>query len=133
MPMKIIRAGLTFAVLALALLATACFSGSNTATSTGTPTPPTPSVATPKPTVLSTSANYSGTADGYFVTLDISVKNDGSEGTVLVQATVTQAGKTTSNEMPVFVKKGATAETKMTFPLVWKGGDATYVIKAVTP
>ena len=132
MPMKIIRACLLIAVLALPLLASACFS--NNSSSSGTPTtPPTPEVARPKPSVLNTSANYSGTQDGYFVTLDINIKNDGSEGTVLVQASVTQAGKTINNEMPVFVKKGATAETKMTFPLVWKGGEATYVIKAVTP
>ena len=67
------------------------------------------------------------------VTLDINIKNEGSEGTVLVQAAVTQAGKTITNEMPVFVKKGATGETKMTFPLVWKGGETTYTIKAITP
>jgi hypothetical protein len=118
------------AVLGIGLLATSCFGGT---TGSGSTVSATPDVLRPKPSVLSTSANYSGTADGYFVTLDINIKNDGSEGTILVQATVTQAGKTSTNEMPVFVKKGATGETKMTFPLVWKGGDATYEVKAVTP
>jgi hypothetical protein len=128
---RIIGALMLTAALALSILSTSCF-GSSTPGSTSTVTP-TPDVLRPKPSVVSTSANYSGTQNGYFVTLDINVKNDGSEGTILVQATVTQSGKTTTNEMPVFVKKGGNGETKMTFPLVWKGGEATYEIKAITP
>ena len=127
---RIICSVALLAVLGIGLLATSCFGSTS---GTGSTVPPTPDVLRPKPAVVSTSANYSGTADGYFVTLDINIKNEGSEGTILVQATVTQAGKTSTNEMPVFVRKGATGETKMTFPLVWKGGDATYVVKAVTP
>jgi hypothetical protein len=129
-PRRIIGSLVMLTALGLGLLATSCFSGTSGNSSTVSPTP---DVLKPKPTVISSSANYSGTADGYYVTLDINIKNEGSEGTVLVQATVTQAGKSTTNEMPVFVKKGATGETKMTFPLVWKGGEATYTIKAVTP
>jgi hypothetical protein len=119
------------ALLALSILGTSCF-GSDSASSTTTPSTVL-EVVKPKPSVVNTSANYSGTENGYYVTLDINIKNDGSEGTILVQASVTQNGKTTTNEMPVFVKKGGNGETKMTFPLVWKGGEATYTIKAVTP
>jgi hypothetical protein len=128
---RIIGACLLLIALALSIMSTSCF-GSSTPGSSSTATP-TPEVMKPKPSVVNTSANYSGTANGYFVTLDINIKNDGSEGTVLVQASVTQSGKTTTNEMPVFVKKGGNGETKMTFPLVWKGGEATYEIKAITP
>ena len=111
----------------LMVAATSCF-GSNGGSSTATP-----EVLKPKPSVQKTVANFSGTKDGYYVTLDIIVKNSGSEGVILVTAAVTQAGRTQQDEMEVFLKQGASHELKMTFPLVWKGGEPTYNVQAIIP
>ena len=119
-------------MITIMLVSTSCFGGASLAgdNSSGSSAP---TVITPKPVVQSTVAATSGTAGGYYVTMDITVKNEGAEGTILVIANVTQAGKTATNEMPVFIKKGGTQELKMTFPLVWKGGDPTYTVQAVIP
>ena len=129
---RILGSSVLVIVVLMMLVSTSCFGGASMAgdDSSGTSAP---AIITPKPVVQTTVAATSGTANGYYVTLDITVKNDGAEGTILVIANVTQAGVTATNEMPVFIKKGATQELKMTFPLVWKGGDPTYTVQAVIP
>jgi hypothetical protein len=110
------------------ILSTAGCFGSNNGSSSATPT-----VEIPKPHIEGVVAPTSGTQSAYFATLDIKVKNDGAEGTVLVQATVTQAGSSASREMPVFLKQGETHELKLTYPLVWEGGTFTSDVKAIVP
>jgi hypothetical protein len=90
-------------------------------------------VVKPQPRVENVVATTSGSPSAYYATLDIKIKNVGAEGTVLVQAAVTQNGKTSSNEMPVFLKKNETHELKLTFPLVWQGGDFTSSVKTIVP
>lgn len=97
-------------------------SGSTTAT-----------VVKPQPQVESVVASTSGTQSAYYATLDIKVKNNGAEGTILVQGYVTQSGKTSQNEMPVFLKEGEEHELKLTFPLVWEGGNFTCTALAIVP
>jgi hypothetical protein len=117
-------------VVALALASTSCFGDNsfNSSSSKGTPT-----VVKPQPTVVSTVASTSGTQSAYFATLDIKVKNSGAEGTILVQANITQNGKTSQNEMPVFLKQNEEHELKMTFPLTWQGGEFTSSVQAIIP
>ena len=112
---------------ALILLATSC---STTAGSTNNATP---TVVKPEPVVESTTATTSGNQDNYFTTLDVKVKNNGADGMILVQASVTQAGKITQNEDHTFIKNGQTGEFELTFPLVWKGGDFTYSVQTSLP
>jgi hypothetical protein len=78
-------------------------------------------------------ATTTGTQSAYYATLDIKVKNNGAEGVILVQAQVTQGGRTGSNEMPVFLKQNETHELKLTFPLVWEGGEFTSTVKTLVP
>ena len=110
---------------------TGCFGGSNSA-GDGSPTP-SGAMLKPKPSVLPVTAATSGTESAYYTTLDIKVKNQGAEGIVLVKASVTQAGTTNTDEMPVYLTKNETEEIKLTFPLVWKGGEFSYDVQAVLP
>ena len=94
---------------------------------------PTPTLVKPKPRIESVVANTSGTQSAYFATLDIKVKNEGAEGTILVIGSVTQAGKTSQNQMEVFLKQGEEHELKLTYPLVWQGGEFTTNVQAIVP
>jgi hypothetical protein len=115
---------------ALIFTTAGCFSNSNSGDNS--PTVQATSVK-PKPSVTSVVATTSGTADAYYAILDIRVKNDGAEGTINVVATVTQSGKINQREMPVYLKQGETHELKLTFPLVWKGGDWTPKVQTQVP
>lgn len=106
---------------------TSCF-GNSTAGDSGSSAP-----VAPQPQVESVLATTSGTHLGYYTILDIKVKNNGAEGIILVQASVTQNGNTNHNEMPVYLSQGEEQELKLTFPLVWKGGDFTCNVQAVLP
>lgn len=91
------------------------------------------SAVKPAPEVVKVVATTSGTESAYYATLDIKVKNSGAEGTILVKATLTQNGTSSSNEMPVFLKQNETHELKLTFPLVWRGGDFTSNVETIVP
>jgi len=115
-------------VIVFILLSASCF-GTDTSSTTST----TSSALKPQPKVESVIATTSGTETAYFTTLDIKVRNDGAEGTILVVASVTQNGTTNQNKMPVFLKKGENHELKMTFPLVWGGGEFTSNVQTTVP
>jgi hypothetical protein len=115
-------------IIVFILLSTSCF-GTDTSSTTST----TSSALKPQPKVESVIATTSGTETAYFTTLDIKVRNDGAEGTILVVASVTQNGTTNQNKMPVFLKKGENHELKMTFPLVWGGGEFTSNVQTTVP
>jgi hypothetical protein len=114
----------------LMLTFTGCFGSGNRTEITTTITP---DALKPKPTVLPVVATTSGTEAAYYAVLDIKVKNEGAEGVVLVKASVTQNGVTNTNEMPVYLKNKETHGLKMTFPLVWKGGEFKSAVEAVVP
>jgi hypothetical protein len=115
---------------ALMLVSTSCF-GINPAS--GANASATPTVVKPQPRIENVVATTSGTKSSYYATLDIKVKNDGAEGTILVIGSVTQAGKSAQNEMEVFLKQGESHELKLTYSLVWQGGDFTTNVQAIVP
>lgn len=115
--------------LLMALFSAGCFSNNSPK---GTATTAV-DVVKPLPEVQSVVATTSGTQSSYFATLDIKVKNSGAEGVILVQAQVTQNGRTNSNEMPVYLKQNETHELKLTFPLIWQGGEFTSKVDTVIP
>jgi hypothetical protein len=121
-------AAIAVMLAALMVLSTGCFGSSN-----AQPTTSTSEAVKPKPSVVKTVATTSGTESAYYATLDITVKNDGAEGTILVQASITQTGKTTQNSMPVFLKEGQDHELKLTFPLTWQGGEWTSNVQTIIP
>jgi ABC-type glycerol-3-phosphate transport system substrate-binding protein len=128
---RIILTGAVILVLTIALLTglTGCFLSSNNSSKDTT----TPTVVKPAPEVVSVVATTSGTHSAYYTTLDIKVKNSGAEGTILVKATVIQNGKNSYNEMEVFLKQNESHELKLTFPLVWQGGDFTSNVETIVP
>jgi hypothetical protein len=117
-------------IVVLVFTCAGCFSNN---TSTGTTSAAPSSVVKPKPQVEGVVATTSGTQTAYYATLDIKVKNVGAEGTILVQASITQGGRASANEMPVFLKQNETHELKLTFPLVWGGGEFTSNVVTIVP
>jgi ABC-type Fe3+-hydroxamate transport system substrate-binding protein len=118
-------------LVALLISLTGCLG--NIGTSEQTPSADSNNAVKPKAIVEKVVATTSGTEKAYYATLDIKVKNDGAEGVVLVRASVTQSGKTTQNEMPVYLAQGETHQLKLTFPLVWQGGEFTSSVQTVIP
>jgi hypothetical protein len=124
---KIILVGLTAGLISLAALSGCTGAGQSTSASVSA------QAVKPQPAVVNVVATTSGTESAYYATLDITVKNKGAEGTILVQATVTQNGKSSQNQMPVFLKQNETHELKLTYPLTWMGGDFTSDVKTIVP
>ena len=127
---RIIGVAVLVMAAALIMLSTGCF-GTNPTNTTNSPA--TPTVVKPQPRVENVVATTSGTKNSYYATLAIKVKNEGAEGTILVIGTVTQAGKSAQNDMEVFLKQGESHELKLTYPLVWQGGDFTPSVQAIVP
>jgi len=117
-------------LVALILAGAGCISNSSTEQ---TPTTASEKAVLPEPVVEKVIATTSGTEKAYYAILNIRVKNNGAEGVILVQASVSQAGKTNTSEMPVYLKEGESHEIKLTFPLVWKGGEFTSHVETIVP
>jgi len=121
-------------ILAIALSAGACFAGNtDDDDDDNTTTTSKATVIIPDPEVVSVVASTSGTEDAYYVTLDIKVTNNGADGIILIEATVTQGDEIQKDETTVFLKQNADYEYKMTFPLEWKGGDFETDVTASLP
>jgi hypothetical protein len=87
----------------------------------------------PQPVVKSVEAITSGMDSNYYAILEITIDNKGSDGTVIVKATLTQGGVTQTNEMVTNLNKDKTQMMRLTFPLKWKGGDWTQSVEVVVP
>jgi|WetSurMetagenome_2_1015567.scaffolds.fasta_scaffold670510_1 hypothetical protein len=116
--------------VALVFLVSSCSTGSSSGN-----TPATPKLSVPDPVVESVNAATSGMGDKYYAILDITVKNNGADGTVLVVAKITQAGLTQENEIPISINHNAKQTVKLVFPLQWKVNDwkSTIDVKAIVP
>ena len=126
-------AGLIILIALVAVLASACGGGSSASTNTS-PTPIGASnISKPNPTVLQVSATTTGTLDNYYVTLNITAKNQGADGMIIVAGNVTQAGQTQSKEMAIYLTSGSSQTVKLVFPLKWKGGEWTPSAQTVIP
>jgi hypothetical protein len=128
MKLKISRAIILIIVFSFMITVASCFKGNASSTTSVTST-----VLKPMPKVESVIAATSGTEAAYFTTLDIKVRNDGAEGTILVLAEVTQNGKSNQEKMSVFLQEGESHELKLTFPLVWQGGAFTQNVQTIVP
>ncbi|PPD57391.1 hypothetical protein [Dehalogenimonas etheniformans] len=134
---KIVRVA-AVAVLAVSLLlASGCDSvkgvfDSKDDTSTTTALPVT-SMPKPKPVVKSVEATTSGMDSHYYAILEITIENKGSDGTVIVRATLTQGGVTQTNDMITNLDKDKTQTLPLVFPLKWQGGDWTQTVDVIVP
>ena len=118
-------------LIALSLLPGCGLFSSGSTNASGTPAPGT--VLKPKPSVVDVAASTSGQLDYYYAVLDIAIKNDGADGTVLLTATVTQGTNVKTYEVPVALGKNTRESIRLIFPLKWKGGDWTPTVKIEVP
>jgi len=134
---KVLRIAFVTVLALTLLLASGCDSikgafNSNDNTSTTT-APPVTSMPKPKPVVKSVEANTSGMDNHYYAILEITIENKGSDGTVIVRATLTQGGVTQTNDMITNLDKDKTQTLPLVFPLKWQGGDWTQTVDVIVP
>ncbi len=123
--------GIVLLVAIAALLASAC--GGSSASTEDQTTMPSSQINKPQPTVVQVNATTAGVFEDYCAILDITVRNDGADGVVVVVGSITQAGETNKSEIPVSLTKGASQTVKLVFPLKWRGGDWTPNVSTEVP
>jgi hypothetical protein len=116
-----------------AVMASACGGGGSANTNPQPTSVPASDISKPRPTVLLVNATTAGILDNYYAILNITAKNEGADGIVIVVASITQAGQTQKNEMPVYLTAGSAQTVKLVFPLKWKGGDWTPTVQTEVP
>ena len=124
-------AGILLSVALAAVLASAC--GGGGASTEAKTTMPSSQINKPKPTVVLVNATTTGVFDNYYAILDITARNDGADGMVVVVGTITQAGETKKAEIPVSLSSGDTQTVKLVFPLKWMGGEWTPNVTTEVP
>jgi hypothetical protein len=126
-------AGVLILIAIAAIMASACGGGGSANTNPQPTSVPASDISKPRPTVLLVNATTAGILDNYYAILNITAKNEGADGIVIVVATITQAGQTQKNEMPVYLTSGSAQTVKLVFPLKWKGGDWTPTVQTEIP
>jgi len=125
-------AGVIILIAIAAVMASACGGGS--ASTNPNPTAVASSdISKPSPTVLLVNATTAGVLENYYAILNITAKNEGADGIVIVVGSITQAGQTQRNEIPVYLTSGSAQTVKLVFPLKWKGGDWTPTVQTEIP
>ena len=82
-------------------------------------------VAKPRPVVLAINATTTGMFDGYYAILDVTVRNEGADGMIILISGINQANKNVTNELPTYLARNMTQTVRMVLPLNWRGGDWT--------
>ena len=77
----------------------------------------------PHPLVTNINSSTAGFFEDYYVILDATVKNEGTAGSVLVVASITQADSRSTKRMPLFLDKGESQVGRFIFPIKWQGGE----------
>lgn len=124
-------AGVIILIALAAAIASAC--GGGGASNEPKPTMASSEISKPRPTVLLVNATTAGVFENYYAILDITAKNEGADGVVIIVASITQAGETKKNEMPVFLTKDNAQTIRLVFPLKWRGGDWTPTVATEVP
>ena len=125
-------AGIVLLIAMASVLASACGGGAS-ASSDAKASVISSQINKPKPTVVLVNATTAGVFDNYYAILNITTKNDGADGMIVVVGTVTQAGATNQAEIPVSLSSGETQTVKLVFPLKWMGGDWTPNVETRVP
>jgi len=124
-------AGVIILIALAAAIASACGGGGST--TAPKPTMSSSEISKPRPTVLLVNATTAGVFENYYAILDITAKNEGADGVVIIVASITQGGETKKNEMPVFLTKDNAQTIRLVFPLKWRGGDWTPTVATEVP
>ena len=125
--------GLIILIAIAAIMASACGGGSSASTNPKPTAVASSNISKPSPTVLLVNATTAGILDNYYAILNITAKNEGADGIVIVVGSITQAGQTQKNEMPVYLTSGSSQTVKLVFPIKWKGGDWTPTVETEVP
>ena len=126
-------AGVIILIAIAAVMASACGGGGSANTNSKPTSVPASDISKPSPTVLLVNATTAGMFENYYAILNITARNEGADGVVIVVASITQAGQTQKNEMPVYLTAGSAQTVKLVFPLKWKGGDWTPTVQTEVP
>lgn len=126
-------AGVIILIAIAAVMASACGGGGSANTNPQPSSVPASDISKPRPTVLLVNATTAGMFENYYAILNITARNEGADGVVIVVASITQAGQTQKNEMPVYLTSGSAQTVKLVFPLKWKGGDWTPTVQTEVP
>ena len=124
-------AGVIILIALAVAIASACGGGGST--TAPKPTMSSSEISKPRPTVLLVNATTAGVFENYYAILDITAKNEGADGVVIIVASITQGGETKKNEMPVFLTKDNAQTIRLVFPLKWRGGDWTPTVATEVP
>jgi len=125
---------LALTILVLSVIFAAGCSKINTAGSaSASQTTASDDLSKPKPVIVSVDATTSGMEDNYYAILEVTIKNTGSDGTVIVTATLTQAGQSRSSQMITNINHNTTQLLRFAFPLKWLGGDWTQNVVVSLP
>ena len=125
--------GVIILIAIAAVIASACGGGSSASTNSKPTAIASSDISKPSPTVLLVNSTTAGVLENYYAILNITAKNEGADGIVIVVASITQAGQTQRNEMPVYLTAGSAQTVKLVFPLKWKGGDWTPTVQTEIP
>jgi hypothetical protein len=126
-------AGVIILIAIAALMASACGGGSSASTNPKPTAVASSNISKPSPVVLLVNATTAGVLDDYYAILNITAKNEGADGVVIVIGSITQAGLTQKNEIPIYLQSGSSQIVKLVFPLKWKGGDWTPTVETEIP
>jgi hypothetical protein len=126
-------AGVIILIAIAALMASACGGGSSASTNPKPTAVASSNISKPSPVVLLVNATTAGVLDDYYAILNITAKNEGADGVVIVIGSITQAGLTQKNEIPIYLQSGSSQTVKLVFPLKWKGGDWTPTVETEIP
>jgi hypothetical protein len=126
-------AGVIILIAIAALMASACGGGSSASTNPKPTAVASSNISKPSPAVLLVNATTAGVLDDYYAILNITAKNEGADGVVIVVGSITQAGLTQTNEIPIYLPSGSSQTVKLVFPLKWKGGDWTPTVETEVP
>lgn len=127
-------AALVALLAALSILSLAC-AGETASTPPASPAPTvvTAKMIKPAPSVVSVVASTLGMFDNYYAIVEVTVRNDGADGMVVVFGSITQGGETKESELPTYIVHNGTQTVKLVFPLKWKGGAWTPKIEVGIP
>ncbi len=126
-------AGVIILIAIAAIMASACGGGGSASTNPQPTAVASSNISKPNPAVLLVNATTAGIEDNYYAILNITAKNEGADGVVIVVGSITQAGLTQTNEIPVYLASGSSQTVKLVFPLKWKGGDWTPSVQTEIP
>ena len=126
-------AGVIILIAIAAVMASACGGGGSANTNPQPTSVPASDISKPRPTVLLVNATTAGVFENYYAILNITAKNEGADGVVIVVGSITQDGLTKNNEIPVYLTSGSAQTVKLVFPLKWKGGDWTPTVQTEVP